>query len=345
MGSLSYRDSGVDIDAGEEAVRRIKPHVASTSRPEVIGGIGGFGALFALDRDKYAEPVLVSSTDGVGTKAMVATATGRFDTIGIDLVAMCVDDIACQGAEPLWFLDYISVGHLDPDQVERLVAGVAEGCRQAGCALIGGEMAEHPGAMHKGEFDLVGFAVGVVERAQLVTPDRVRAGDVLIGLPSPGLRSNGYSLARRALLDVGARSLDDAAWEGADHSLADELLLPSVIYAPAVRAVADHSDLHGVAHITGGGLVGNVPRMLPRDLDAVMHRSSWEVPRIFGEIALLGGVVEAEMERVFNLGIGMVLAVGREDAESACNVLRAAGHDAAVVGEIVPGSGQLTLVP
>ncbi len=226
MGSLSYRDSGVDIDAGEEAVRRIKPHVASTSRPEVIGGIGGFGALFALDRDKYAEPVLVSSTDGVGTKAMVATATGRFDTIGIDLVAMCVDDIACQGAEPLWFLDYISVGHLDPDQVERLVAGVAEGCRQAGCALIGGEMAEHPGAMHKGEFDLVGFAVGVVERAQLVTPDRVRAGDVLIGLPSPGLRSNGYSLARRALLDVGARSLDDAAWEGADHSLADELLLP-----------------------------------------------------------------------------------------------------------------------
>ncbi len=345
MGSLSYRDSGVDIDAGEEAVRRIKPHVASTSRPEVIGGIGGFGALFALDRNKYAEPVLVSSTDGVGTKAMIATATGRFDTIGIDLVAMCVDDIACQGAEPLWFLDYISVGHLDPDQVERLVAGVAEGCRQAGCALIGGEMAEHPGAMQKGEFDLVGFAVGVVERGQLVTPDRLSAGDVLIGLPSPGLRSNGYSLARRALLDVGARSLDDAAWEGADHSLADELLLPSVIYAPAVRAVADHGDLHGVAHITGGGLVGNVPRMLPPDLDAVMHRSSWEVPRIFGEIALLGGVVEAEMERVFNLGIGMVLAVGREDAESACNVLRAAGHDAAVVGEVVPGSGQLTLVP
>jgi phosphoribosylformylglycinamidine cyclo-ligase len=345
MGSLSYRDSGVDIDAGEDAVRRIKPHVASTSRPEVIGGIGGFGALFALDRDKYAEPVLVSSTDGVGTKAMVATATGRFDTIGIDLVAMCVDDIACQGGEPLWFLDYISVGHLDPDQVERLVAGVAEGCRQAGCALIGGEMAEHPGAMRKGEFDLVGFAVGVVERGQLVTPDRVCVGDVLIGLPSPGLRSNGYSLARRALLDVGARSLDDAAWEGAGHSLADELLLPSVIYAPAVRAFADHGDLHGVAHITGGGLVGNVPRMLPPSLDAVMHRSSWEVPRIFGEIALLGGVVEAEMERVFNLGIGMVLAVAPGDAASACEVLRDAGHDAAVVGEVVPGSGQLTLVP
>jgi len=345
MGSLSYRDSGVDIDAGEEAVRRIKPHVASTSRAEVIGGIGGFGALFALDRDKYADPVLVSSTDGVGTKAMIATATGRFDTIGIDLVAMCVDDIACQGAEPLWFLDYISVGQVDPDQIERLVAGVAEGCRQAGCALIGGEMAEHPGAMQKGEFDLVGFAVGVVERTQLVTPDRVRAGDVLIGLPSPGLRSNGYSLARRALLDAGARSLEGAAWEGADHSLADELLLPSVIYAPAVRAVADRGDLHGVAHITGGGLPGNVPRMLPSDLDAVMHRSSWEVPRIFGEIAMTGGVVEAEMERVFNLGLGMVLAVARDDADTSCSVLRAAGHDATVVGEVVPGSGQLTLVP
>ena len=345
MGSLSYRDSGVDIDAGEEAVRRIKPHVASTSRAEVIGGIGGFGALFALDRDKYADPVLVSSTDGVGTKAMIATATGRFDTIGIDLVAMCVDDIACQGAEPLWFLDYISVGQVDPDQIERLVAGVAEGCRQAGCALIGGEMAEHPGAMQKGEFDLVGFAVGVVERTQLVTPDRVRAGDVLIGLPSPGLRSNGYSLARRALLDAGARSLEDAAWEGADHSLADELLLPSVIYTPAVRAVADSGDLHGVAHITGGGLPGNVPRMLPSDLDAVMHRSSWEVPRIFGEIAMTGGVVEAEMERVFNLGLGMVLAVAGDDADTSCSVLREAGHDATVVGEVVPGSGQLTLVP
>ena len=346
MGSLSYRDAGVDIDAGEEAVRRIKPHVASTSRPEVIGGIGGFGALFALDRDKYAEPVLVSSTDGVGTKAMVATATGRFDTIGIDLVAMCVDDIACQGAEPLWFLDYISVGHLDPDQVERLVAGVAEGCRQAGCALIGGEMAEHPGAMHKGEFDLVGFAVGVVERAGLVTPDRVRAGDVLIGLPSPGLRSNGYSLARRALLDVGG-SVSRRRRVGGRRPLVGRRAAAAIgdLRARSRARVADHSDLHGVAHITGGGLVGNVPRMLPRDVDAVMHRSSWEVPRIFGEIALLGGVVEAEMERVFNLGIGMVVAVGREDAESACNVLRAAGHDAAVVGEIVPGSGQLTLVP
>jgi phosphoribosylformylglycinamidine cyclo-ligase len=206
-------------------------------------------------------------------------------------------------------------------------------------------MAEHPGAMQEGEFDLVGFAVGVVERAHLVTPERMQAGDALIGLPSPGLRSNGYSLARRALLDVGARSLEDPAWEGADRSLADELLLPSVIYAPAVRAVASRCELRGVAHITGGGLPGNVPRMLPPDLDAVMHRSSWEVPRIFGEIALLGGVVEQEMERVFNLGIGMVIAVAGDDTETARQALRGAGHDAMVVGEVVPGSGQLTLAP
>ncbi len=329
MGSLDYRSAGVDIDAGEEAVRRIKPHVASTTRPEVIGGIGGFGALFALEPGRYDDPVLVSSTDGVGTKAMIATATGRYDTIGIDLVAMCVDDIACQGAEPLWFLDYISVGRLDPDQIEQLVAGVADGCRQAGCALIGGEMAEHPGAMDAHEFDLVGFAVGVVERAHLVIPDRMQAGDVLIGLPSPGLRSNGYSLARRALLDVGGRRLDEPAWTGAAHSLADELLRPSVIYAPAVRALAAERAIHGVAHVTGGGLPGNVPRMLPAHLDAVIDRATWDVPAIFGEIARAGGIDESEMDRVFNLGIGMVVAVASADADDACALLRGHGHDSA----------------
>ena len=345
MRSESYKGAGVDIDAGEEAVRRIRPHVASTTRPEVIGGIGGFGGLFALEPGKYEDPVLVSSTDGVGTKAMVATAVGRYDTIGIDLVAMCVDDIACQGAEPLWFLDYISVGRVDPDQIERLVSGVAEGCRQAGCALIGGEMAEHPGAMGAGEFDLVGFAVGVVERSRLVTPDRMRVGDVLFGLPSPGLRSNGYSLARRVLLDAGGRALDEQAWDGAAHSLADELLLPSVIYSPAVRALMAERPAHGVAHITGGGLPGNVPRMLPDHLDAVIHRSTWEVPPIFGEIARVGRVVESEMDRVFNLGIGMVVAVAAEDSVLAHQVLRAQGHEAVIIGEIVDGSGQLTLVP
>src|SRR3954469_19817898 len=205
----TYEDAGVSIGAGEEAVQRIKDRVRQTFRREVIGDIGGFRGLFALDKDRYRNPVLVSSTDGVGTKALVAQATGRFETIGLDLVAMCVDDLVCQGAEPLFFLDYIAVGKLDPDQIEQLVEGVAEGCRQAGCALIGGEMAEHPGAMEPGEFDLVGFSVGVVEQDQMLGPDAVRPGDIVLGLPSPGLRSNGYSLARRVFLDVAGKGLDD----------------------------------------------------------------------------------------------------------------------------------------
>ncbi len=263
----TYEGAGVSISAGEEAVERIKAKVRSTFRPEVIGDIGGFGGLFGFDAARYREPVLVSSTDGVGTKALVAQAAGRFDTIGVDLVAMCVDDLVCQGAEPLFFLDYIAVGKLDPDHIDQLVEGVAEGCRQAGCALIGGEMAEHPGAMEPGEFDLVGFAVGVAERDQLITgAARSAAGDDLIGLPSPSLRSNGYSLARRILFDVAGR----CAWTsppgpGAHHTLGDELLQPSVIYAPAV---ADPGAFGGraqaVAHVTGGGLpVANLARVLP----------------------------------------------------------------------------------
>jgi phosphoribosylformylglycinamidine cyclo-ligase len=273
----------------------------------------------------------------------VATRARRFDTIGIDLVAMCVDDIACQGAEPLWFLDYISVGQLDPAQVDALVAGVAAGCREVGCALIGGEMAEHPGGMKPGEFDLVGFAVGVVERSRLITPDAMRSGDVIIALPSPGLRSNGYSLARRVLLDSPDR-LEEPAWPGAPHSLADELLRPSVIYAPAVLAMAQTCDVHGVAHVTGGGLPGNVPRILPRDLDVVMRRSAWDVPAIFGEIARRGPVARDEMERVFNLGVGMVIAVSADDADAALRVASDRGHAAVVVGDVRRGSGQLTLL-
>jgi phosphoribosylformylglycinamidine cyclo-ligase len=341
---LTYRSAGVDIGAGEEAVRRIAGHVETTRRPEVLGGLGGFGGLFAFEASRYDDPVFVSSTDGVGTKAMVATLAGRFDTIGIDLVAMCVDDIACQGAEPLWFLDYISVGRLDPDQVDELVAGVAAGCREAGCALIGGEMAEHPGAMKPGDFDLVGFAVGVVDRRRLITPAAMEAGDVVIALPSPGLRSNGYSLARQVLLDGGAGRLDDPAWSGAPHTLGDELLRPSVIYAPTIRALVQELDVHGVAHITGGGLPGNVPRMLPRDLDVVMRRSAWQVPPIFEEIARRGPVARDEMERVFNLGVGMVIAIRREDAEAALRLAADHGHAAVVVGEVVRGTGQLTLL-
>lgn len=340
----TYEDAGVSITAGEQAVQRIKDRVRQTFRREVIGDIGGFGGLFALDKDRYKHPVLVSSTDGVGTKAFVAQATNRFDTIGLDLVAMCVDDIVCQGAEPLFFLDYIAVGRLDPDHIEQLVHGVAEGCLQAGCALIGGEMAEHPGAMEPGEFDLVGFAVGVVERDRIITGAHLSPGDVLIGLPSPGLRSNGYALARRVLLEIGGKPLDGPAWDGArDRTLADELLEPSVIYAPAITDLLRHVDVHAIAHITGGGIVGNVARVLGQHTDAVVRRREWEVPRIFSEIQHIGNVSDEEMAKVFNLGIGMVIAVPPMDAYKALDRLRESGHRAVEIGQITDGAGNVIL--
>ncbi len=341
----TYAGAGVSIDAGEEAVARIKAKVRSTFRREVIGDIGGFGGLFALDRSRHEHPVLVASTDGVGTKALIAQAVGRFDTIGLDLVAMCVDDLVCQGAEPLFFLDYIAVGHLDPDHIEQLVEGVAEGCRQAGAALLGGEMAEHPGSMEEGEFDLVGFAVGVAERDRLITGQHLAPGDALIGLPSPNLRSNGYSLARRVLLERAGLSLDGPAWDGARHSLGEELLAPSVIYAPAIVELLTEVDVRAVAHITGGGIPGNLARVVPAHLDAVVHRGAWESPRIFTEIQRLGAVAEDEMERVFNLGIGMVVAVPRRDAFTSIDLLRSAGHQAVEIGEVMSGSGAVALVP
>ncbi|HEY7938624.1 MAG TPA: phosphoribosylformylglycinamidine cyclo-ligase [Acidimicrobiales bacterium] len=340
----TYEGAGVDIAAGEEAVERIKNKVRSTFRPEVIGDIGGFGGLFEFAQHRYRRPVLVSSTDGVGTKALIAQAAGRFDTIGVDLVAMCVDDLVCQGAEPLFFLDYIAVGRLDPDHIEQLVEGVAEGCRQAGCALVGGEMAEHPGAMDPGEFDLVGFSVGVAERDQLITGEHVTVGDVLIGLPSPGLRSNGYSLARRVLLDVAKRPLDGPAFEGAHHSLADELLEPSVIYAPAILALLRTVEVRAVAHITGGGLPGNLSRVLPRGAQAVVERSSWEPPRIFGEIQRLGGIDDQELAKVFNLGIGMVVVVPADEVYRALDVLRTQGLKAVEIGRIERGDAGVRLV-
>ncbi len=340
----TYQEAGVDISAGEEAVERIKDKVRSTFRPEVIGDIGGFGGLFSFANHRYRHPVLISSTDGVGTKALIAQAVGRFDTIGLDLVAMCVDDIVCQGAEPLFFLDYIAVGKLDPDHIEQLVEGVAEGCRQAGCALIGGEMAEHPGAMEPGEFDLVGFAVGVAERDQLLTGEKVVPGDVLIGLPSAGLRSNGYSLARHVLLDEGGRRLTDPAFDGSPHSLADELLRPSVIYAPAIAALQRVVDVHAIAHITGGGLPGNLPRALGRHADAMVDPGLWEPPRLFGEIQRAGDISDDEMRKVFNLGIGMVVAVSSDDAYRALDVLRINDQRAVRIGEVVRGDGGVTFL-
>lgn len=343
MVGASYRGAGVDIGAGDEAVERIKPLVASTRRSGVVGGIGGFGALFDVTAAGFRDPLLVSSTDGVGTKALVASAAGRFETIGVDLVAMCVDDLVCQGAEPLYFLDYVSVGSLDPDHVEALVAGIAEGCRLAGCALIGGEMAEHPGVMEAGEFELVGFSVGAVERDRVITGDRIEVGDALIGLPSPNLRSNGYSLARKIMFDIAGRSLTHPAWKGAEVTVADALLEPSVIYAPAVLATARAVDVRAIAHITGGGLPGNLDRVLPPDADAAVESTSWTAPPIFGELARLGDVDRDEMFRVFNMGIGMVLVVPPAAVDGAIESLRTSGHAARVIGEIVPGSGTVTL--
>jgi phosphoribosylformylglycinamidine cyclo-ligase len=344
MTGATYEGAGVSIGAGEAAVDRIKGMVAATRRPEVLSDIGGFSGLFALGTDRYRDPVLVSTTDGVGTKALVAAMVGRYDTIGLDLVAMCVDDLVCQGAEPLFFLDYISIGRLDPPMIEQLVSGVADGCRQAGCALVGGEMAEHPGQMADGEFDLVGFAVGVVERDDIIDGSKVSPGDVLIGLPSPGLRSNGYSLARHVLFDVAGRTVADPAWEDAGApTVGEELLRPSVIYAPAISALVREVEVHSVAHITGGGIAGNLNRVLSETTDAIVDRSAWEAPRIFDEIQRLGAIADAEMAAVFNLGVGMIVTVPEHAAPRAIDVLRDAGHAARLVGHVVDGTGAVRL--
>lgn len=329
----------MDIDAGAEAVRRIGPLVQSTRRPGVVGDIGGFGGLFDPSAAGFRDPLLVSATDGVGTKTEIARLTGRLDTIGRDLVAMCVDDLVCAGATPLFFLDYLAIGHLDPEAVERLIEGIAAGCAEAGCALIGGEMAEHPGVMAADQFDLVGFAVGAVERGRLLDGSTVMAGDLLVALDSPNLRSNGFSLARRLVFDVAGRSLDDLAWEGADRTLADELLAPSVIYAPAVVAALAAHEVHAVAHVTGGGLPGNLPRVLGDAVDAVVDRTTWEVPRIFRELQAMGGVDDDEMARVFNMGVGMVLVVPASGVDDLVATLATHARSAWVVGELVSGSG------
>jgi phosphoribosylformylglycinamidine cyclo-ligase len=348
LGGLTYAAAGVDIDAADQAVEAMRDLVASTAdRPGVIGTIGGFGGLFELPSG-YRRPVLVSSTDGVGTKMAVAMATGRFDTVGIDLVAMCVDDLVCCGARPLFFLDYQLLGHVDPVQVRHVMTGIAAGCRQAGCAIVGGELAEHPGLLAPGELDVAGFAVGIVERDRIIDgPARTRAGDTLIGLASPGLRSNGYSLARRALLEQAGRPLDGPAWDGATATLADELLLPSVIYTPAILALLEAGeggrpggvDVRAVAHITGGGLPGNVRRVIAPDVDAVFDPGSWSVPRIFAEIQEAGKISDEEMFRVFNLGIGMVLVVPPGDAPHALELLAAIGQSASIVGRLTAGAG------
>jgi len=333
-----YRAAGVDLEAAEEAVDRIRSLVEATARPEVVGGIGGFGGFFALDPGRYEKPLLVSTTDGVGTKSEVARRLGRYDTIGLDCVAMSVDDLAVCGAEPLFFLDYVSVGRNEPAMIEAIVSGVSDGCRQAGCALIGGEISEHPGVMEPGQFDLVGFAVGVVESDRRL-PAGVRAGDRVVGVASPGLRSNGYTLARKVLVEPGDRRLDDPAWPGADVTLGDELLRPSVIYSAALRRLTGEAEVHAFAHVTGGGIPGNLARVLPPGLGATVIRGSWPEPPIFGVVQAAGGVAPDEMVRVFNLGLGMLAVVPDGEVGAAIASLGASGHAAWEVGRIVDGDG------
>jgi len=343
-GGMTYAEAGVSIEAGDEAVERIKAVVASTKRPEVLGGIGGFGGLFALDVAKFKAPVLVSSADGVGTKLEVARQVGRYDSVGIDLVAMLVDDLACIGAEPLFLLDYVAVGKLDPSVLEQLVGGIAEGCRQANTALLGGETAEHGGVMKDDDLDVAGFTVGVVERGTEMGPERLRAGDVLIGLASPGLRSNGYTLARKVLV-TSPDDLRRPAWDGAERTLGDELLVPSVIYAPTITALRESlgEGVHAAAHITGGGITGNVVRILTSDLDAHIQMESFETPQIFFEIQRRGSISAEEMVRVFNCGLGMVVAVNPSVVEQALTIAAAQGQTATVVGTVEPGTGKVVL--
>jgi phosphoribosylformylglycinamidine cyclo-ligase len=330
---LTYRDAGVDIDAGDELVERIKPLVKRTQRPEVLAGIGGFGALVGLP-GKYREPILVSGTDGVGTKLRLAIDTGRHATIGIDLVAMCVNDVAVQGAEPLFFLDYYATGKLQVEVAQSVIGGIAEGCVQAGCALVGGETAEMPGMYHGGDYDLAGFCVGVVERSGIIDGSLVADGDVIIGLASSGSHSNGYSLIRKLVALAGA----DAATLLDGQLLFDRLLVPTRIYVKAMLALNAALPVHGYAHITGGGLTDNIPRVLPEGIEAVLTRSSWHRDPLFDWLAQVGGIAPAEMHRTFNCGIGMVVIVAAADADAALQLLRAHGETATIIGAAVTGT-------
>ncbi|MFM1885022.1 MAG: hypothetical protein RL026_179 [Pseudomonadota bacterium] len=336
--SLTYRDAGVDIDAGDALVERIKPLVRRTLRPEVLAGVGGFGALVGLPT-RYREPVLVSGTDGVGTKLRLAIDTGRHSRIGIDLVAMCVNDVAVQGAEPLFFLDYYATGKLDVEVAEAVVGGIAEGCLQAGCALVGGETAEMPGMYHGGDYDLAGFCVGVVERSGVIDGSRVAAGDAVIGLASSGPHSNGYSLIRK-LLQV-ARA--DAATMLDGRPLFDRLLEPTRIYVKSMLALAAAMPVHGFAHITGGGLTDNIPRVLPEGLQAVLQRSAWHRDPVFDWLAGTGNIASAEMHRTFNCGLGMVCIVPGARAADALGLLQSLGEQAALVGHIESGNAGVVI--
>ena len=327
--SGAYRDAGVDTEAAAKAVALIADLAATTRRPEVADQVGGFAGLYRIDEHR----LLAAATDGVGTKLEIARLTGRLDTVGIDLVAMCADDVVCTGAEPLFFLDYLAVGRVEPTRVAAIVEGVAEGCRRAGCALLGGETAEHPGVMEEEAFDLAGFCVGLVDETSLLGPHRVQEGDVVIGLASSGLHANGYSLVRSALLP--AFALEDTP-TGLDRPLADELLEPCAIYAPDVVALARDGLLHAAAHVTGGGILENLPRALPDGLGATLHRGSWPEPPIFGLLREASGISDDDLFATFNMGVGMLFVVA---PDAAPDVLARSAHGAFRIGEVTSGSG------
>jgi len=333
--SITYKDAGVDIDAGDLFVEKIKPYVKSTFRPEVMTHIGGFGGLFALK--KFKEPVLVSGTDGVGTKLKIAFLMDKHDTVGIDLVAMCVNDIIVQGAEPLFFLDYFATGKLKPAAHADIVKGIAAGCKQAGCALIGGETAEMPSFYAENEYDLAGFAVGAVEKKKLIDGSKIKPGEQLIGLASSGLHSNGFSLVRKVLLDKAGYGVQDQLTELGQAPLGDVLLTPTRIYAKSIMALLKEFDIRGMAHITGGGITENTPRMLPKGTQALIRKGSWEVLPIFKLIRKKAGIDDHEMYRDFNMGLGMILAVPKKQAEAVVKKAEKLGEKAYRIGEIVKG--------
>jgi phosphoribosylformylglycinamidine cyclo-ligase len=328
--SEAYRRAGVDVRTGAKAVELIRELAAGAARPELAEGVGGFAGLFRIGEGRY----LAAATDGVGTKLEIARATGRLDTVGIDLVAMCADDVVCTGAEPLFFLDYLAVGRVEPERVRSIVAGVAEGCRRAGCALLGGETAEHPGVMAEDAFDLAGFCVGVVDEDALLRPHRVVEGDAIVGLASSGLHANGYTLVRRALLDDAGFGLDDVL-PRIGRSLGDELLEPTVIYAPLVRSLGRDGLVHAAAHVTGGGLEENLDRVLPQDLAAEIDWGTWPVPAVIEVIGELPGITEQDLRATFNLGVGMALVVPPERADDVVVAAEAMGSRAFPIGAVV----------
>lgn len=336
MENMTYSQAGVDITNGNKAVDMIKPIVKSTFRPEVVTDLGGFGGLFALNKDKYEEPILISGTDGVGTKLKVAFDTGVHNTIGIDAVAMCVNDVLVNGAEPLFFLDYLAVGKLEPEQVAQVVEGVAEGCRQAGCALIGGETAEMPGFYTPGEYDVAGFTVGIVDKKKMIDGSTIKEGDVVLGLPSSGLHSNGYSLARKVMFEkAGYKPEDKVELLGA--TVGEAMLKPTRIYVKTVLGMLEKAEVKGMAHITGGGFLENIPRVLPDDVDVIIEEGSWPVPPIFSLIESIGNIEKKEMYRTFNMGIGYVIITDQANAMKICDYMSEIKEEVYLIGMVVSG--------